>query len=60
MTVNHLTCYSCPHIFIDYCKDNSLEVFPLINDLSHHDAQYLVLNNIFESHKSNKLSIKKE
>jgi len=34
-------------------------VFPLINDLSDYDAQYLILNNIFESHKSNKPSIKK-
>jgi len=34
-------------------------VLPLINDLSDHDSQYLVLNNIFGSHKSNELSIKK-
>jgi hypothetical protein len=48
------------NICIDYCKVNSFEVLPLINGLSDHDAPYLVLNQIFDSHESNKFSIKKK
>jgi len=36
-------------IWIDYCRVNSFEVFPLINGLSDHDAPYLVLNKIFDT-----------
>ena len=50
---------STDNILIDYCRVNSFEVFPLINGLSDYAVQSLVLNNIFDSHKSNKLSIKK-
>ena len=35
-------------------------MFPVINGLSDHDAQYLVLNKIFDSHTNNKLSVKKK
>jgi len=59
MTVNHLNVpHAHPSLLIT-AKIILFEVFRLINDLSDHDAQYLVLNNIFKSHKSNKLSIKK-
>lgn len=44
-------------ICIDYCRVNSFEVVPSINGCSDHDAQHLVLNKIFDSRKSNKLSI---
>jgi hypothetical protein len=50
---------STDNILIDYRRVNSFEVFPLINGVSDHAVQYLVLNDIFDSHKSNKLSIKK-
>jgi Asp-tRNA(Asn)/Glu-tRNA(Gln) amidotransferase B subunit len=59
MTVNHLNVPHAHASLLITAKMILFEVFRLINDLSDHDAQYLVLNNIFKSHKSNKLSIKK-
>jgi hypothetical protein len=53
MSVNHL---NVPHAHASLsitAKIILFEVFRLINDLSDHDAQYLVWNNIFKSHKSN-------
>jgi endonuclease/exonuclease/phosphatase family metal-dependent hydrolase len=42
-------------MFIDYFRVNSFEVFPLFNGLSDHNAQCLILNNIFSaSHKGSK------
>jgi hypothetical protein len=36
------------NIFIDFSRWNSFQIFPLINGLSDHEAQYLCINNIFK------------
>jgi hypothetical protein len=36
------------NIFIDFSRLNSFQIFPFINGLSDHEAQYLYINNIFK------------
>jgi hypothetical protein len=36
------------NIFIDFSRLNSFQIFPLINGLSDHEAQYICINNIFK------------
>jgi hypothetical protein len=38
---------------IDNCRINLFKVLPIINGLSDHDVQYLILNNVFSSNKGN-------
>lgn len=42
------------NIFVDYGRINSHYVLHIINGLSEHEAQYLVLNNVFNHHKDKK------
>jgi len=38
-------------IFIDYSRINSFKILSVINDLSDHDAPFLVINNILGPQK---------
>jgi hypothetical protein len=39
-------------IFVDYITLSKLHVFPVINGLSDHDAQYLIINNVAHCQKN--------
>jgi hypothetical protein len=47
-TVDFPTRTAIDNIFINFCRINSFKIHPTVNGLSDHDAQFLVISNVFK------------
>jgi hypothetical protein len=50
--------FAIDNIFVYHGRIDSYYVSPIINGLSDHEAQYLVLRDVFHLHKNKKLSFR--
>jgi hypothetical protein len=46
-------------IFLDYCRHNTSHIFPVINGLSDHDAQYVTVSNVVNYQRNMSGSVKR-
>jgi hypothetical protein len=53
------SCTAIDNIFLDYSRLNTYHVHSVNNGLSDHDAQYLVINNVFGTQRNKDTPVKK-